>query len=166
MRGMDVAMLIVVQLHWSRAMKLSSSLLFSTFLAIAGAASAVSFFVMSIATTVHAQPRQLLLKFVDADKDHDNQLDLQEAKAAFPLLDLVDDNKDGLLSTREAEKALPGLSYDRDKHEDVGAVIGEAEYDMLAQQYALSVQNLREGKLVTPLESKDGEVKNDAQTDD
>ena len=145
-------------------MKLSS-FLFSTLLTVAGTFSAVAFCVMSITTTVHAQPRQVLLTFVDADKDHDKQLDLQEAKLAFPLVEFKDANMDGLVSTLEAEAALPGLSYDRDKHEDDGQIIGAEEYESLSQQYALSAQTLRDGKLAPPLESKDGEVKNDAQTD-
>jgi hypothetical protein len=85
---------------------------------------------------IYAQPPPSTMPpFEEVDLDHDNILSIEEARRVFGNLTLEDLDNDGFLDKREAEKALDGLIYTRDTHEDAQEHIGLMDYMLMAEYY-------------------------------
>ena len=87
--------------------------------------------------------------FAAVDKDMDEFLSIEEARAVFGTLTLTDSDGNGYLDKREAEDALPDLAWTDDTHEDSEERIGSFEYTLMAEHY-MQAQKQAEEDVANP----------------
>lgn len=73
--------------------------------------------------------------FTNADQDKDGVLSVKEARTALPDLQIRDENGDGLVNHAEAESSIEGLSLPSQPDARIKSVatIGMAEYRLIVQ---------------------------------
>lgn len=82
-------------------------------------------------------------EFSEADQNEDGVLSTEEAETALPDVLIVDNNNDGMLNQAEAEIAVPGLMFSSDDEDKNESLIGPAEYEQIVQRIS-EMENSRQ----------------------